>query len=87
MMELPMACLNRQYTTALDDLPMRILSEFEDQPGLRLTFSQVRRLWDLPESACLEALAYLIRIGLLQRDAHGQYCLPRTKERTPWISS
>jgi hypothetical protein len=86
-MELPMPCLSRHYATALDDLPIRILSEFEDQPGLRLTFSQVRRLWDLPESTCCEALAYLIRSGLLRLDAHGQYCLAGTKERTLWISS
>ena len=82
-----MACLSRHYTTALDDLPMRILSEFEEQPGLRLTFSQARRLWDLPETACREALAYLVRCRLLYRDAHGQYCLAGMTERTPWIYS
>jgi DNA-binding IclR family transcriptional regulator len=82
-----MACLSRHYTTALDDLPVRILSEFNDQPGLRLTFAQARRLWGLPESECRNALAYLVRSGLLRRDANGQYCLARLKERTPWISS
>jgi DNA-binding IclR family transcriptional regulator len=70
-----MACLSRQYTTALDDLPVRILSEFDDQPGLRLTFSQIRRLWDVPEIECHEALAYLVRRGLVRRDAKGQYCI------------
>ena len=82
-----MACLSRHYTTAIDDLPMRILSEFEDQPGLRLTFSQARRLWDLPESTCRDALAYLVRCRLLRRDARGQYCLMRMTERAPWIYS
>jgi hypothetical protein len=82
-----MPSLSRHYTTALDDLPVHILTEFDQQPGLRLTFSQVRRLWDLPEERCREALAYLVRSCLLRLDAHGQYCLPLEKERTPWISS
>ena len=80
-----MACLSRHYTAAVDDLPLRILSEFDDQPGLRLTFSQARRLWDRPESDCREALAYLRRTGLLRRDANGQYCL-RSRRPTTWSS-
>jgi hypothetical protein len=82
-----MASMSRHYTTALDDLPVRILSEFDDQPGLRLTFSQIRRLWDRPESECREALAYLTRNALLRCNANRQYCLARLEERTPWISS
>ena len=80
-----MACLSRHYTTAVDDLPLRILSEFEEQPGLRLTFLQARRLWDLSESECRDALAYLVRSGLLRRDASGQYCLTRIMKRTQQI--
>ena len=80
-----MACLSRYYTTAVDDLPVRVLSEFDDQPGLHLTFSQVRRLWDLPEAECRDALAYLLRSDLLVRDGSRQYCLPRERKRTPWI--
>jgi len=82
-----MACLTRHHTAAPDDLPVHILSEFHDQPGLRLTFSQIRRLWDRPESECREALAYLTRSALLRCDANRQYCLARPEERTPWISS
>jgi DNA-binding GntR family transcriptional regulator len=82
-----MACLSRRYTTALDELPLRILSEFDEQPGLRLTFAQVRRLWDVSEVDCREALTYLVRSGLLGRDPAGQYCIPGRRERTPWISS
>lgn len=82
-----MACLSRQYTTALNDLPVRILCEFDEQPGLRLTFSQIRRLWDAPEGECREALAYLLSTELLRRDANGRYCLASLKESTPWISS
>ena len=81
-----MACLSRHYTTAPDDLPVRILWEFDDQPGLRLTFAQIRRLWDLPESECRNALSYLTRSGLLRCDPNGQYCLARLKERTSRLS-
>lgn len=69
--------LSRHYTSALDDLPVRILSEFEDQPGLQLTFSQIRRLWDVHEIECQEALDYLTCVGLLRRGVSGRYCLVR----------
>ena len=82
-----MAFLSRHYTVALDDLPRRILSEWDDQPGLRLTFSQARRLWDLPESRCRDALACLVRSGLLRRDAGGRYCLACMKAHTSWSCS
>lgn len=68
--------LSRQYTTALNNLPVRILSEFDDQPGLQLTFSQIRRLWDVHEMDCQEALDYLVGVGLL-RHVNGRYCLVR----------
>ena len=82
-----MPCLSRHYQTALNDLPVRILSEFDGQPGLTLTFSQVRRLWDLPETECREALAYLMSAGLLVQRADGQYGLPRQRSRASWIRS
>jgi DNA-binding IclR family transcriptional regulator len=69
--------LSRHYATALDDLSVRILSEFDDQPGLRLTFWQIRRLWDVPEVECQKALAYLTRSGVLRRDPGGRYFLVR----------
>ena len=48
-----------------------------DQPGLRLTFPQIRRLWDVPEIECQEALNYLTRSAILRRDVSGRYCLVR----------
>ena len=78
-----MACLSRHYNVAIDDLPLRMLLEFENQPGLRLTFSQARGLWDLPEADCRDALAYLVGSRLLRRDAHGRYCLPAASRRRP----
>jgi hypothetical protein len=77
----------RHHVTALDELPVQILAEFDDQPGLHLTFSQVRRQWDLPDVRCREVLEYLVSSNLLHLDACGGYCVPRGKERMPWISS
>jgi DNA-binding IclR family transcriptional regulator len=70
-----MARLSRHYTATLDDLPERILSEFQAQPGLGLTFPQACRLWNVPEPDCGDALDYLVRCGLLRRTPNGQYCL------------
>ena len=70
-----MRSLSRRYVTATDDVPILIMSAFDDQPGLRLTLGQVRRLWDLSESQAQEVLAYLVGQGLLRRSADRQYCL------------
>jgi hypothetical protein len=66
--------LSRRYLTAADNLPLLIMSEFDEQPGLHLTFAQVRRLWDLSEPQCHDVLKYLITEGLLRRAADRQYC-------------
>ena len=73
-----MLSLSRRYVTAVDSLPLLILSEFDDQPGVRLTFAQVRRLWDLSEAQCRDVLAYLVGQGLLRRCADRQYCRARS---------
>ena len=68
--------LTRRYVAAVNDLPFVILGEFEDQPELRLSFLQVRRVWNLSERECREALAYLVGADFLRRTVDGQYCLP-----------
>lgn len=66
--------LSRRYLMAIDDLPLLIMSEFDEQPGLRLTFAQTRRLWDVLAEDCRDVLAYLVGNGLLRRTSDGQYC-------------
>ena len=66
--------LSRRYQTAVDNLPLLIMIEFDEQPALRLTFAQVRRLWDLSETQCRDVLTYLVGQGLLRCDANRQYC-------------
>jgi hypothetical protein len=53
---------------AVDDLPSLIAAEFDEQPGLRLTFPQVRRMWGLTDEECRHVLQYLITTGHLVRD-------------------
>jgi len=75
-----MESLSRRYVTSVDDLPLHIVSEFDEQPGLRLTSAQIRRLWILSERDCREVLECLVGIGLLRRTVDHQYCLPRNGE-------
>jgi hypothetical protein len=66
----------RHPLVALDDLPWLVAAEFAQQPGLRLTFAQVQRLWALPERECREILDYLTDTGQLVQDEDGQYTRP-----------
>ena len=60
--------------TAVDDLPWLIAAEFDEQPGLRLTFPQVRRMWGLTDDECRRVLDYLVTAGQLvrQNDRYGR---------------
>lgn len=73
-----MQSLSRRYVVGVNDLPLLIMGAFDDQPGMRLTFGQVRRLWSLSEVEAREALEYLIAQGLLRRTADRQFCIART---------
>jgi hypothetical protein len=54
-------------------LPWVIAAEFDEQPGLRLTFQQVRRLWALSTPECEAILEYLVASGKLTHDRDGRY--------------
>ena len=67
-------------STALID---RIRLEYHEMPGMRLTFAQACRLWQLDERSCREALLALEREQFLRRMRDGSYiALPRV--RNPW---
>jgi hypothetical protein len=63
----------RHPVATIDDLPWLIAAEFAEQPGLRLTFAQVQRLWNLPARDCREILSYLTDTGQLVQEEDGQY--------------
>jgi hypothetical protein len=49
-----------------------IRAEFRELPGMRLTRSQFRRLWQLDQTACENAICQLRREGFLDFDDEGQ---------------
>jgi len=54
-------------------LLQRIERDYEEQPGLRLTPPQARRLWDLDGPTSYDVLTTLVDAGVLQRTRDGQF--------------
>ena len=50
-----------------------IRMEYVELPGLKLTFWQTQRLWNLPEDLCRQALTVLTQSRFLTRAADGAY--------------
>ena len=57
----------------VEDAAALIQMEYAEMPGLKLTFWQARRLWNLSEDLCARALATLTRSGFLVQTADGAY--------------
>ena len=68
----------RRPVVAVDDLPWIVVAEFQEQPGLRLTFPQVQRLWSLSVRECQDTLDYLIDSGILVQGEDDRYRLPNS---------
>lgn len=51
----------------------RIRGEFNEMPGLCLTFKQAQRLWALDGSTCEHVLDNLMTEGFLRRTSAGIY--------------
>jgi len=62
----------------LDQIARLIEAEFDEMPGMRLTYPQVRRLWNLSDHECTCALDRLCQLGHLARDPAGRYRRPRS---------
>ncbi len=56
-----------------EDLVRRVRGEFYEMPGLRLTFAQACRLWQLDAQTCEAILDRLVRERVLHRSADGRY--------------
>ena len=65
--------------THLDDAEDVIRNEYDEMPGLQLTFWQAQRLWNLPEHVCDRALRTLIDAGFLARTKDGRYVRRQVK--------
>lgn len=60
----------------------RILAEYREMPGLRLSLSQAARLWGLDLVQCEATLAALVATGKLGRSSRGLYSTSRDAE---WV--
>ena len=54
-------------------LLVRIRMEFLEMPGMRLTRSQARRLWNLNQIACDQVLDALVEDGFLKQASDGAF--------------
>jgi hypothetical protein len=54
-------------------IAMRIRGEFNEMPGLCLTFKQAQRLWALDGTTCANVLDGLLTEGFLHRTGTGVY--------------
>jgi hypothetical protein len=48
-------------------------AEFDEMPGMHLTFAQAKRLWNLSDDECADVLDCLVSSGRLTR-RDGQFC-------------
>ena len=70
---------------ALDppNLQRRIRGEFNEMPGLCLTFGQAKRLWGLTTETCARTLSDLMAEGFLRRTPDGVYLRGDGRRQTP----
>ena len=64
---------DRRDLVARAALVSRVASEFHELPGLCLTLSQARRLFDLRPEVCMRILDCLVVDGTLGRTSDGVY--------------
>ena len=63
----------RRNLAARRTLTRRIVSEYAEMPGLRLTVAQAARLFSLRGDVCVRVLGELVDAGYLHHDAAGTY--------------
>src|SRR5262249_38297756 len=57
------------------DLVRRVRAEYLEMPGMKLTFRQVKRLWNLDDETCGRVLRLLSETRFLYRRSDGMYVL------------
>ena len=57
----------------MEALVQRVRGEFHEMPGLRLTFAQACRLWQMDPATCEIVLERLTRDGVLLQTRQGHY--------------
>ncbi len=69
----PAGSIVRDDPRAIAAVRDEIVREYLAQPGLKLTFHQARRLWDLSPERCTGVLSELVRDGVLEITPDGGY--------------
>jgi DNA-binding IclR family transcriptional regulator len=59
--------------TPFDLLTDRVTSEYREMPGLRLTFQQACRLWQIDPRTCEAVLTTLVESRVLRRTPDGSF--------------
>jgi len=57
----------------MEALVQRVRGEFREMPGLRLTFAQACRLWQMDTATCRVVLERLTSDGVLLQTRQGHY--------------
>jgi hypothetical protein len=65
--------MNAERVATDGDLVRRILSEYLEMPGLRLTRAQAQRLWGLDAPTCVKLLDSLVDLKFLMYRPDGRY--------------
>ena len=63
----------------------RIRAEYREMPGLRLTFAQACRLWQLDAATCEGVLQSLLAQNFLVRTANGSFMALPTPQ-VAWVT-
>ena len=66
---------------ATEDALRRVLGEYLEMPGLRLTEAQARRLWGLDAASCSALLGALVDANFLFRTRDGAFM--RVEQASP----
>lgn len=69
----PFHGVERRDWVSRDRLVRRVRSEFDEMPGLRLTFAQAKVLFGLEPGCCQRILGFLSESGYLTRTRDGRY--------------
>jgi hypothetical protein len=67
--------MDRRNAASRKALVRRVLVEFEEMPGMRLTQAQAQRLFGLRTDICARVLVDLVEETALRRDSNGAYVL------------
>ncbi len=69
----PAGSIVRDDMKAIAAVRDEIVHEFLAQPGLKLTFHQARRLWNLTPDRCMSVLEGLVRDRVVEITSDGGY--------------